>query len=65
MRSKGKPLIQNIDQVTSHGNSKLRKMVTDILGRALDAADPYRAVNRILHLDGERLTYLLLNWSGF
>jgi len=31
-------------------------MAADILERALGAADPYRAVNRILHLDGERLT---------
>lgn len=52
----GKPLIQNIDQVTSHGNSKLRKVASDIIEHALEAADPYRAVNRTMQLEGEMLT---------
>lgn len=56
MRGNRKPLIQNIDQVTSHGNSKLRKVVANILEYALDAADPYRAVNRSLHLEGNKLS---------
>jgi glycerate 2-kinase len=51
----GKPLIQNINQLTAHGNSKLRKVALDILEHALEAADPYRAVNRTLHLEGETL----------
>ncbi len=56
MRGNRKPLIQNIEQIASHGNSKLRVVVADILERALEAADPYRAVNQILHLDRETLS---------
>ena len=56
MQGDGVPLIQNIDQVTAHGNSKLRLVVADILERALEAADPHRAVDQFLHLDREILS---------
>ena len=56
MQGDGVPLIQNIDQVTAHGNSKLRVVAADILEYALEAADPYQAVNRSMQLEGNKLS---------
>lgn len=55
MRGDGRPFIQNIDQLTAHGNSELRKVALDILEHALKAADPYRSVMRSLELEGDKL----------
>lgn len=56
MRRKRKQYIRNRDRLTSHGNSSLRNAATEIIEHALEAADPYTAVNRLVRLQNERLT---------
>lgn len=47
--------ICNINQVTSHGNSKGRRIVAEILEAGLQAADPYRNACRLLRREGNLL----------
>jgi glycerate-2-kinase len=47
--------IQNLDTLTSHGNTEGRKLVCNILEAALQAADPYNATKNMLKLEGGRL----------
>ena len=46
--------IQNLTQLTHHGNGSLREAAATILDHALDVSDPYSAVNRMLQIHGER-----------
>ncbi len=48
--------IKNLPDLLSHGNTKARKTVFDIIGHALAKADPYRAVKELVSLEGEILT---------
>ncbi|NPV55408.1 MAG: glycerate kinase [Anaerolineae bacterium] len=49
------PHIQNADDLTNHGDARLRRMALDIIEHALAAADPYHAAMRLIHLEGETL----------
>ena len=48
--------IKNSDQLLSHGNIPARRMALEIIEHALVAADPYRAVRRLVGLRGDVLT---------
>lgn len=50
------PFIKNKDQLLSHGNKKLRRMALEIIEYALEQADPYMAVRKLIRLEGNRLT---------
>lgn len=43
--------IQNVEQLTSHGNSKLRHIAVEILEYALASADPYQAIGRLVDFE--------------
>lgn len=47
--------IKNRKQLTSHGNEYLRNIASDIIEHALEASDPFSAVDRLLKLEGDRL----------
>lgn len=55
MIHKGRNYISNRDELTSHGNVSLRNITIDIIEHALEAADPYSAVMRLLQFDGDVL----------
>ena len=48
--------IQNKDELGSHGFSRGRAAVVDIIEHALEAVDPYRATRELVHLDRDTLT---------
>ena len=48
--------IRNPEQLISHGNASLRSAAIEIIEAALEAADPYTAVDQLVHLEGEILT---------
>jgi len=48
--------VQNSAQLLDHSCSELRRTALDIVEHALAAADPYHAVHKLVHLDGEHLT---------
>ncbi len=48
--------LRNRDIVTSHGNIALRKAAVEIIEHALQAADPYTAVRRLVQLDSHLLS---------
>jgi len=48
--------IQNSAQLLNHGCIELRRIALDIVEHALAAADPYRAVKELVHLNGQRLS---------
>ena len=48
--------LRNRDIVTSHGNIALRKAAVEIIEYALQAADPYTAVRRLVQLDSHLLS---------
>lgn len=50
------PFIKNKDKLLSHGNKKLRQMALEIIEYALEQADPYKAVQKLVRLEGSRLT---------
>ena len=43
--------VQNPEQLTNHGNVTLRQAAVDIIEHALKAADPYTAIEKLVHLD--------------
>lgn len=47
--------IKNREQLLSHGNVSLRKTAFDIIEHALESADPYKAVKKLLYLRGDHL----------
>ena len=47
--------VQNAKGLTSHGNVALRQAAVDIMEHALTAADPYTAIEKLVHLDDNRL----------
>ncbi|MEW5910095.1 MAG: glycerate-2-kinase family protein, partial [Thermodesulfobacteriota bacterium] len=47
--------IKNREVLLSHGNVKLRKTAFDIVEHALSNADPYKAVEKLVHLRGDLL----------
>jgi len=49
------PVIQNRRSLLSHGNSRLRRAALNIIEAALDEADPYRAVHRLVRISGDQL----------
>lgn len=50
-----KKYIQNRDRLTDHGSSYLRNAAVEIMECALTAADPYAAVDRLLHIEDEQI----------
>ncbi len=48
--------IKNRRQLLSHGNIKLREAAVDLIEHALEGADPYKAVQRLIGIEGRRLT---------
>ena len=48
--------LRNRDILTSHGNIALRKAAVEIIEYALQAANPYPAVRRLVQLDGHLLS---------
>jgi glycerate 2-kinase len=62
-----KKYITNHDALASHGNTASRKVSIDILEHALEAANPYSAVMRMLKLDGDEVTIggLQLNLNDY
>jgi len=55
-RGTGFMFVQNRVQLLSHGSIELRRTSLDIVEHALEAADPYPAVKKLVRLDGEHLT---------
>ena len=51
-----KGFILNREELTAHGDSDLRHAAVDIIEHALTAADPRAAVDRLLHVDADRVT---------
>jgi len=47
--------VQNRDQLLSHGDKGLRRIVLQMIDAALEASNPYQATKNLVHLDGERL----------
>jgi len=47
--------IKNREQLLSHGNVSLRRTAFDIIEHALERADPYKAVKKLLYLRGDHL----------
>ena len=47
--------IQNLDELISHGNIKLRRLALEIINHALNKADPYLATKELVHLHGDFL----------
>lgn len=54
-RNERKQYIQNRDRLTDHGNSHLRNAAVEIMEHALTAADPYAAVDRLVHITDEQV----------
>jgi glycerate-2-kinase len=50
------PFIKNRDQLLAHGNKILRQIALEIIEYALEQADPYKAVQKLIRLEGSRLT---------
>jgi len=48
--------IKNVKQLIDHGNMALRQAAVDIVEHALTAADPYTAIEKLIHLEDERLS---------
>ncbi len=48
--------IKNKDQLLAHGNKKLRQIALEIIEYALEQANPYKAVKKLVQLEGSRLT---------
>jgi len=48
--------IQNAEGLTGHGNVALRQAAVDIMEHALTAADPYTAIEKLVHLDDHWLS---------
>ena len=48
--------LRNRDILTNHGNIALRKAAVEIIEYALQAANPYPAVRRLVQLDGHLLS---------
>lgn len=54
--------IKNKRELTSHGNIKGRKIVTELLDAGLDSIDPYYRVKKLVTVkDGK----IILNTQGF
>ncbi len=49
-------IIKNTNQLLSHGNVEQRKISLDIMEYALNAIDSYKAVKRLVRVDGDILT---------
>ena len=52
----GMGCIKNFEEITQHGNVKLRQKAVDILQYALMASNPYFAVKRLVKLNGNVLS---------
>jgi glycerate 2-kinase len=52
-----KERILNAGELTSHGHIEGRRMMLEILEAGIQAADPYYAMLRIMHRDGDRLVF--------
>ncbi|HHV57546.1 MAG TPA: glycerate kinase [Firmicutes bacterium] len=48
--------VENRERLLDHGNRAAREMALEIVERALAQADPYRAVRRLVKLEGDILT---------
>lgn len=46
--------IQNLSQITNHGNRKGRRIVADILNAGLDAVDPYTNTVKLFSVNGKK-----------
>jgi glycerate 2-kinase len=59
--------IQNLTQLTDHGNESLRGAAAMILEHALEVVDPYKAVHRLIQLNENELSIgdLKLNLEDF
>ncbi len=49
--------IKNYEQLTSHGNIKGRKIVADIIGAGLDAANPYANTLKLISVKDNKLIF--------
>lgn len=49
------PCIKNTAKLIAHGQSAVRQAALSIIEKALAGADPYRAVHRLIDLNGDRL----------
>ncbi|TET85647.1 MAG: glycerate kinase [Anaerolineales bacterium] len=56
LSTRAKVYLRNRDILTSHGNIALRKAAVEIIEYALQAANPYTAVRRLVQLDGHLLS---------
>ena len=56
LSARAKVYLRNRDILTSHGNIALRKAAVEIIEYALQAANPYTAVRRLVQLDGHLLS---------
>jgi len=56
LSTRAKVRLRNRDILTSHGNIALRKAAVEIIEYALQAANPYPAVRRLVQLDGHLLS---------
>lgn len=54
--------MKNKAALTSHGNIKGRKIVTELLDAGLDAIDPYYRVKALIHVENGKI---ILNTEGF
>ena len=52
-----KERILNADALTSHGHVEGRRMMLEILEAGMQAADPYYAMLRVMHREGDLLTF--------
>ena len=52
-----KEQILNAGTLTSHGHDEGRQMMLEILKAGIQAADPYYAMLRVMHRDGDTLTF--------
>lgn len=48
--------IMNVDELSSHGNKKGRKIVLDIVEHGIEAVDTYIATKRLVNIEGDQLT---------
>ncbi|MGD0329104.1 MAG: DUF4147 domain-containing protein [Nitrososphaeria archaeon] len=48
-------IINNFDKLASHGNTRGRKIILDILEAGLQASDPYDNVRKLINLKGKKL----------
>ena len=49
--------IKNYEDLTSHGNIKGRRMVADIIGAGLDAANPYKNTLNLISIKDNKLVF--------